>query len=103
MLTDQHLVLSRRHQLQLDEPGRGREGDDVDGLARSLEEVFRDGEDDAVVGVRGQLERALEHRLAPVLVRRRLDAVLSGGALERDLGVLREYRSFLHQAVASAG
>ena len=101
-LADQHLVLACRDQLQLDEPGRGREGHDVDGLAGPLGQILRDGEDHAVVNVGGQFERAVEHLLPPVLAGLGFHAVLPG-SLQRDLSVLGEYGPALHQAVALHG
>lgn len=96
---DQHLVLACRCQFQLDEPGRGRQGHDVDGLARPLGEVLRDREDHAVVNVRGQVELAVEHFLPPVLAGLGFHMVLPGGSVHREIGVFGEYGAALHQVV----
>jgi hypothetical protein len=100
---DQHLMLARRCQLQLDEAGRGREGYDVDGFARTFGEVFRDRNDHSIIDVRRQVERAVEHLLPSVFVSPGAHTVLSGGSLQRDLSVLGKCGSALHQVVALHG
>ena len=101
---DQHSVLTRRHQFQLDEPGRGREGHRMNGLAGAFRQVLRDCKDHAtVVNVEGQIERAIEQLLLPVLVGLGFHVVLSGGSLQRNLGVIGECRPALYQAIALQG
>jgi hypothetical protein len=72
----------------------------VDGFARSLREVLRDRDDHTVIDVGRQVKSAIEHLLSPVFVGLGVHAVLSGGSLQRDLGVLGKCGSALHQAVA---
>ncbi len=65
---DHHLWVSRWCKLQLDEPRRGREGDEVDGLAGSFEKVLCDGKDHPIVNVGGQIELAFQQFLSAVFV-----------------------------------
>jgi hypothetical protein len=67
-IADQHLLLADRCHCQLDEPGFGREGHEIEGFAGPLGEVFHDGEDQAIVDVEGQFERPLEYCFLSVLV-----------------------------------
>ena len=100
---DKHLLLALGCKLQLDEAGRGREGYDVDGLDRTLGEVLRDHNDHSIIDVRRQVERAAELLFPSVFVSLGLHAVLSGGSLQRDLGVLGKCGSAIHQVVALHG
>jgi len=96
-------MLAHRSHLQLDEPGRGREGYEVDGFAGPLGEILCDREDHAVVHVGGQDQLAIEDFLPPVVVGLAFHPVFPGGTLQRDLGILSEYRSALPQSVALQG
>src|SRR6266581_4026172 len=102
-VADQHVVLARRDQLHPDQARSGCERRHVDGLAGSLGQVLRGYEDQAVVHVRGKVERAIEYLLASVFAGRGFHAVFPGGPLERHLAVLGKCRPALDEVIASHG
>src|SRR5262245_37627460 len=89
--------------LQLDEAGSGCEGYDVNGFARAFGKVLRDRYDHSVIDVGWQVDFAIEYLLPSVFVSLGTHAVLSRGALERDISVLSKCRSALNQTVALHG